>query len=422
MRNKQGQWRLSRLILPLTAGLLLISCLYNTFLFTELLFATTTPTTITGFVTSTSSLQHNLQDESNVRIPRHVDGMPMTMEERLRYLELKVNSFTNFGVADPFFGSSPVATCRNVSQLDEFGCRLGWHISPFMIQRRCQGLFDHPICLDNLQPVTPVGQEWSDPNPPVPSVPKNDDTYPCLVYDFGIREQPEFGAVMARNFGCEVHAFDPSATSREWWDTSPLANDLRALPNYHFHPYGAGGTDGNLTLNEYDWGQVSILKFPTLLVNCTSSTTSGTQCKHVPALSQPQGSFELPVKTLSTIRKELGHENRPLDVLKLDVEGSEFAFLEQMLDSHGGCPDFIQQLTLEWHHYWFDPRYGQGSSPPLNAIVTLLHACGLRQFYTHSPGGWPSADPLYHKLQLHDVRYNIASFRREHPVHKHYSN
>ena len=41
--------------------------------------------------------------------------------------------------------------------------------------------------------------------------------------------------------GCEVHAFDPSPISVQFY----RANDeLQKLPNYHFHEYGAGGRDG----------------------------------------------------------------------------------------------------------------------------------------------------------------------------------
>ena len=76
------------------------------------------------------------------------------------------------------------------------------------------------------------------------------------MYDFGIRAQPEFGEVMARAFGCEVHAFDPSPISTTWW-SSPEAADLRKLPNYHFHPYGASGHDGAIKLSTYDWNQVT---------------------------------------------------------------------------------------------------------------------------------------------------------------------
>ena len=49
-----------------------------------------------------------------------------------------------------------------------------------------------------------------------------------------------------------------------------------------------------------------------------------------------------------------------------------------MLDA-GICRS-IDQITVEWHHHSFDSRYLGGSSPPINAVSTLLHACGLNMF------------------------------------------
>ena len=58
----------------------------------------------------------------------------------------------------------------------------------------------------------------------------------------------------------------------------------------------------------------------------------------------------------------------------------------------------------------FDPRYGAGSSPPNNALITLLHRCGYRQFRHHLAGGWPSDDEGFIKHGMDNMRYNIASF------------
>jgi hypothetical protein len=111
--------------------------------------------------------------------------------------------------------------------------------------------------------------------------------------------------------------------------------------------------------------------------------------------------------------KELGHMGRTLDILKIDVEGSEYSFLENMLDSMGGCPDFIGQIALEWHHMNWDPKYGEGSSPSINALATLLYTCGLKLDWHHSPGGWPETEKQFHEMGMNDVRYNVATFRRE---------
>ena len=53
-------------------------------------------------------------------------------------------------------------------------------------------------------------------------------------------------------------------------------NKAKMPKNYHFHPIGAGGVDGAVQLNNYDWGQVSIMRFPmdyilyTLMVSISS--------------------------------------------------------------------------------------------------------------------------------------------------------
>ena len=55
----------------------------------------------------------------------------------------------------------------------------------------------------------------------------------------------------------KVHAFDPSPISTEWAKTN-----LKDVPNYTFHPYGAGGKDGVVKLYKYNWGQVSQVRLP----------------------------------------------------------------------------------------------------------------------------------------------------------------
>ena len=62
----------------------------------------------------------------------------------------------------------------------------------------------------------------------------------------------------------------------------------------------------------------------------------------------------------------------------------------------------------------WDPRYGEGSSPSINAIVTMLHTCGLNMFWQYSAGGWPSNQKIFVDMDMKDVRYNLASFIREH--------
>lgn len=105
-----------------------------------------------------------------------------------------------------------------------------------------------------------------------------------------------------------------------------------------------------------------------------------------------------------------------MECAQVDVEGSEFAFLEDAVDS--GVIGSVQQLVLEWHHYPFDMRYGFGSAPSLNALATTFAAHGLLCWWVHDGlGGWPGTHVSYHRFGFHDVRYNLASFRRV-PSHR----
>ena len=112
-----------------------------------------------------------LADDSNVRVPSDAAGAPLSVAERLRLLELKVGSFMNWG-KDPWYGmhASPHASCRHTSTLDELGCAMG--------TGRCPGLYDHRICLDDLPPPVSASETPAPLNPG------------CVVYDFGIRENP----------------------------------------------------------------------------------------------------------------------------------------------------------------------------------------------------------------------------------------
>ncbi len=283
-----------------------------------------------------------------------VTAREKTMEERVRDLELKLNSHIGW-ITDAKFGSENQVHCKHAEAIDE-----------------------HYVCLDNFPP----------------------KDKPCIVYDMGIREQPQFGEIMATKYGCEVHAFDPSPVSVEWAEKE-LPESLKNNPKYTFHPYGVGGVDGNIRLYNYTWQQVSILRIP---------VTVSSECdKHGCELIDPkQDSFMLPVKTLGTIMRELGHSY--ISMLKLDVEGSEWAFLEQALDSMG-CPP-VDQMSIEYHHYTFDNRYGGVSTPEVNTLTTMLYSCGIKGYQIdYHDGGFPDGSPLWEKYGL-KLYFNTASYAR----------
>ena len=314
-----------------------------------------------------------------------------TIEEdlvnRIGYLETKLNSYLAF-TSDPFLANKAPATCQNAVMIKELACQS---------DESC-ALDNQSVCLDQF-PVIGAGTEKSEATSATRITTKN-----CVVYDFGIRESPEYGLAFAKApFNCQVIGFDPSPISVKWWEKKK--DDIRTkYPSYEFQAVGAGGHDGMLVLREYDWGQVSIIGFPELKTDVTRCEDGA--CKYI--FYDLQKEFRIPVKTLSTIMTEQGHQR--IDLLKLDVEGGEYLFLEKMIEDLS-CRQ-VDQITLEWHHYDHDIRYGVTSSPQRNLIVALLsERCGLEQFWTHSSNGWPSNHKLYAEMGM-TLYYTLSSFKR----------
>jgi len=313
--------------------------------------------------------------------------------------------------------------------------RLNWIREPYVgarVMHRCakeEHIDEHYICHDHFPP-------------------PSDRAEPCIIYDMGIREQPGFGKTLAEKYPqCQVHAFDPSPIAVAFQSSDDeTAKALRALPNYHFHPYGSGGVDGHVKLYDYNWGQVSSIRVPHFVTNdcgygeeqnladpniqkdltlkyhqrrCRTNDNMNESEEKMQKKVQGESdgtrggfgetSFLLEVKTLKTIMKELGHTH--IDVLKLDVEGSEFAFLESALDDFD-CPP-VEQMSIEWHHYNFDSRYGGGASPEVNAIATYLHdRCNVKQYQiTMDNGGWEDNFEWLKDAYL-QLRFNTGSYMR----------
>lgn len=81
------------------------------------------------------------------------------------------------------------------------------------------------------------------------------------------------------------------------------------------------------------------------------------------------------MRTLASLLKELGHER--LDVLKMDVEGSEYDVIDQVLQQ--GIT--IDQILVEYHH--------QFKSVPTSKTarnVATLRRHGYRVFHISETG------------------------------------
>lgn len=170
------------------------------------------------------------------------------------------------------------------------------------------------------------------------------------MYSFGVGEDISFDLGLIERFGLRVHAFDPTPRSNAWLATQ------KAPEEFIFHEYGVGSEDGDMAF------------YPPENPNFVSYS--------VVERGVPSGAVvEAPVHRLSTIMGLLGHER--IDLLKMDVEGSEYEVIADLIGSRVE----VRQLLVEFHHRWRD----LGVEKTRKAITTLNEA-GFRIFYV-SPEG-----------------------------------
>lgn len=171
-----------------------------------------------------------------------------------------------------------------------------------------------------------------------------------VVYSFGVGDNIAWDLAMIRRFGVEVHAFDPTPASVRWVRGQALP------PRFHFHEYGLAAHDGALRF---------------------SAPRKAREVNFRPARddSAGAGSVTAPVRRLASIWEQLGR--RPIDVLKMDIEGGEYEVIEDLLSS--AVP--VRQLLVEFHHHF--PSVGLEMT--LRA-VRALESAGFRIFHISKRG------------------------------------
>jgi FkbM family methyltransferase len=137
-------------------------------------------------------------------------------------------------------------------------------------------------------------------------------TVSSVVYSFGVGDNISFDMDMAGRFGCNVYMFDPSP--------SVVAG---------FSRFGAGQAcgKGHLTYQPLGLGPVS-----KKADNQWNLVIEGKQCE---------------ARSLADIARARHHTR--VEILKIDIEGGEFAALQEMIDTRALLSLQVRQLLVEFH-------------------------------------------------------------------------
>jgi FkbM family methyltransferase len=127
-----------------------------------------------------------------------------------------------------------------------------------------------------------------------------------VCYSLGVGEDTTFDELLARDFGCDIFAFDPTPRAVEHGKRVEAA-----LPRFHFYPAGI-------------WSSDVRMKFyaPADPAHVSHSILN---------LQQTADFFEAECWSMKTAMSKLGHSS--IDLLKVDIEGAEYEVLGSVMES-----------------------------------------------------------------------------------------
>ena len=165
-----------------------------------------------------------------------------------------------------------------------------------------------------------------------------------VVYSLGVGENIEFDLALIEKCHPTIYAFDPTPRTAEWLSRQNVP------PEFHFEPIAVGGKAGTAEF------------YPPAAENHISHS--------LVIRKSPRGKgITVCVDRLPAIMNRL---NTPhIDLLKMDVEGSEYEIVEDII--HSGVR--IDQIAVEFHH-----RYREIGWRKTFRAIRQLRLAGYRIF------------------------------------------
>ena len=160
------------------------------------------------------------------------------------------------------------------------------------------------------------------------------------VVSIGLGNDISWDLELIRTTGCEVHGFDNTPTHNRWW------RQQSSVPKgFHRHPFLLGTTDGTLTMalpGPLQFSYVAVqegAKKTGIADGWKGGTRKNTQ-------------HTAPALTIYSMMRKLAFTR--LDVLKMDVEGIEFRWLQSLINDPADTRPHawrlpVCQLLIEFH-------------------------------------------------------------------------
>jgi FkbM family methyltransferase len=162
-------------------------------------------------------------------------------------------------------------------------------------------------------------------------------TNQSTVFSFGVGEDISFDASLFDKYKCNMFLFDPTPRSIEFIESQQLPD------NFKFYSYGIGKVTG----------------FVDFHLPANPNYVSGSLLNHKNVSETAKITVQM--KSWEDICNELNIKK--VDILKIDIEGSEYDVLADVLNSDVA----VKQILIEFHSRYFD----NGDEMTKNAIKLI---------------------------------------------------